>query len=282
MTHFILTRFNLKLWTKDKSNIPVQTEVWLNKRFDLFETYCLPSIINQTNQNFKWICLFDIDTPCAYKSKITEYIIRCPNFHPYYLNKKETINYLEYFKDCIKKLRGGDNDAIITTYLDNDDCLRCDYIESVQRLAYTASHKTIISFEYGLQYFINLGVVNHIPYPNNHFLTLIETADNLDFKTVWSINHYFLSSYRKDYNILTIRDKKEMWIEVIHNNNVDNDAKMTLKFYPILSPQCLHAYGLNINLNPIRSIIVFIFCFYPRFFRQIIRRIMNKIKYEAH
>lgn len=282
MTHFILTRFNLKLWTQDKNRVSVQTKDWLQKRFDLFERYCFPSIINQTEQNFSWICLFDIDTPPSFKIRIAEYTKQCPNFQPYFLNEEETVNYLDYFKNRIKERGGVDGNTIITTYLDNDDCLRCDYIESVQKLAQTEPHNTIISFEYGLQYFIDLNLVTHIPYPNNHFLTLIEAADNTDIKTVWSINHYYLSSYHQNYNIRKINNGKEMWIEVIHNNNVDNDVKLTLKCYPILSPHYLHAYGLNIIIKPIHSIIVFAFRFCPRFVRQIIRRLKDKFKNNVH
>lgn len=63
--HFILTRFNLRLWTKDKKQQPTRTSEWLEKRFQLFETFCLPSIKSQSVKNFKWIVLFDESTPAA-------------------------------------------------------------------------------------------------------------------------------------------------------------------------------------------------------------------------
>ena len=53
---FIITRFNLKLYAKDKENNPGLTSEWLSDRFVLFEQYCLPSIIKQTRQCFYWIC----------------------------------------------------------------------------------------------------------------------------------------------------------------------------------------------------------------------------------
>ena len=63
--HYILTRFNVDLynknntkWQKDKNGTNIDPEIWLENRFKLFETYCLPSIINQTSKNFKWIVLF--------------------------------------------------------------------------------------------------------------------------------------------------------------------------------------------------------------------------------
>ena len=54
--HFLITRFNLKKkgWETTKNNEKIQTEEWLRHRFELFEAYCLPSVINQSNQDFIW------------------------------------------------------------------------------------------------------------------------------------------------------------------------------------------------------------------------------------
>ncbi len=54
--HFLFTRFNLRneSWNSTKNANPVLTEEWLEKRFDLFERFCLPSVKAQINQNFRW------------------------------------------------------------------------------------------------------------------------------------------------------------------------------------------------------------------------------------
>ena len=39
LQHFILTRFNLLLWNKDKKGSKVRTIKWLEHRFALFEKY---------------------------------------------------------------------------------------------------------------------------------------------------------------------------------------------------------------------------------------------------
>ena len=63
--HFLLTRFNLKLkeWQTTKQGESVGSELWLTKRFELFRKYCLPSVKQQTNQNF-------IKTPIVFKNEI--------------------------------------------------------------------------------------------------------------------------------------------------------------------------------------------------------------------
>jgi len=54
MKHFLLTRFNLRNeeWITTRDGGAVLTEEWLIQRFELFENYCLPSVMNQKNKNF--------------------------------------------------------------------------------------------------------------------------------------------------------------------------------------------------------------------------------------
>lgn len=76
--HFLLTRFNLLLWRKDKEGNIVRSKAWLEHRFMLFEQYCLPSIANQTCKEFEWIVLFDSKTPDNFKEMIRELQANCP------------------------------------------------------------------------------------------------------------------------------------------------------------------------------------------------------------
>ena len=85
LQHFILTRFNLLLWNKDKKGSKVRTVKWLEHRFTLFEKYCLPSVKNQTCQDFEWIVLLDSSTPEKYKAKIADYQKECPQFIPVFV-----------------------------------------------------------------------------------------------------------------------------------------------------------------------------------------------------
>ena len=51
---------------KDKNGNIVNDLNWLKHRYYLFETFCFPSILSQTNKNFKWLVFFDKDTPSEY------------------------------------------------------------------------------------------------------------------------------------------------------------------------------------------------------------------------
>lgn len=52
--HYLLTRFNLALWIEDKNGAAIDREEWLKRRMALFETFCLPSVKNQS-------CEFQLD-----------------------------------------------------------------------------------------------------------------------------------------------------------------------------------------------------------------------------
>jgi hypothetical protein len=53
----------------DKNNNKILDESWTKHRFEIFEKYCLPWINNQTNNNFKWLFYFDINTKTPFKKK---------------------------------------------------------------------------------------------------------------------------------------------------------------------------------------------------------------------
>ena len=59
MKHFILTRFNIRLWNQDKFSQSVRSMDWLEQRFEVFEKFCLPSIVGQVCKDFEWIVLVD-------------------------------------------------------------------------------------------------------------------------------------------------------------------------------------------------------------------------------
>ncbi|MBP0576017.1 hypothetical protein J8J27_35390, partial [Mycobacterium tuberculosis] len=40
--------------------------------FDLFRTYCLPSVAAQTRQDFEWVIFFDEQTPDEFRRQIAE------------------------------------------------------------------------------------------------------------------------------------------------------------------------------------------------------------------
>lgn len=58
--HFLITRFNLRnpSWELTKNNETLLDDSWMSERIELFKNYCFPSVVNQTNKNFKWLLFF--------------------------------------------------------------------------------------------------------------------------------------------------------------------------------------------------------------------------------
>lgn len=241
---FIITRFNLRQWAKDKHNHTTQSEEWLRQRFELFETYCFPSIEKQTNKNFVWFCLFDEQTPLEYLRKIQGYTNVLQSFVPVFFDEKDSANVSGCISELISKHKN-ESQRLVTIRLDNDDALNVRFIDKVNEYASTASGTTILSFKYGIQYFTTSNLAAHIPFYNNHFLVMVNNEyDIAEWKErkvqhVLQFNHFETDNY--PYPFVCNDTDTDMWVEVIHATNVSNDCKMTLHQGPVQESSFLKA-----------------------------------------
>lgn len=154
--HFIITRFNLPLGKAgmvDKNNTATQDLKWLTTRYSLFDSFCFPSICNQTNKNF-YGCVFDSNTPEEFKSKNNKYHKLFENFIPIYLTEEEARNFLDIVNKEIQN-RSQNYDYILTTRMDNDDSLAYNAIESIQNFTQECNIPStyIINPLNGVQYY---------------------------------------------------------------------------------------------------------------------------------
>lgn len=230
--HYILTRFNLRAtdWTFTKNKEKVLTEEWLKERFDLFENFCFSSVKNQSNQNFKWLVFFDVNTPEFYKIKVEEFRKSYENFYPFFIDGMPN-----FLPEIVKNIKLMDNEKyIITSRLDNDDSIHEDYVKVIQRYFDQQNHLAIDLIDgYTLQIGekIRLGFQKHL---YNPFISLIEKKD--DFKTVWFRSRH--GSWKYEKNIIRVKNKR-LWLGIIHSKNKVNkfegygkvDAEIINKFH---------------------------------------------------
>ncbi len=294
--HFILTRFNLSLWQYDKHNRRIEGTKWLEKRLVLFESYCLPSVVGQSCQNFIWILLCDENTPLEYRERIKEYRKQCPQIELIQVEEGYAWNFPNIFSEVVTSMleaRGAnDGDVCITTQLDNDDAINKDYIDFIQRYilenkdvkgSWKKSTPLFLSFDYGLQYFTCLNMATRVKYPNNHFMTCVETVKRINTEqngdgvlfligTCFGYGSHFLLEKEFGMCVEHIVDKtKPMWCEVIHKDNVDNDVKMTLGTYVITDMNVLiNSFNICVTLSNNRI------GFFKRFIVQAYRRAREK------
>ena len=264
--HFILTRFNLLLWNKDKEGNKVRTKGWLKHRFALFEQYCLPSIQSQTCQNFEWIVLFDSTTPDRYKERIVEWQKECPHLIPVYVEPQNGRYFAEIFRqEVVKRLNA---QRVITTYLDNDDALSLRLVDDLQKRVEPLNNGTFINYVEGYQYFTDHKYVMQIHYPRNHFISVVEDGNPATIKTIYGYgSHYYIEKI-PGVRIENVKNLP-MWCEVIHERNMGNDAyflnaKMVreAKGFGFMFKDSSINYGTGIYL----------FRYLPRYFKTFIRR----------
>jgi len=240
MKHFLITRFNIRSenWKRTKSGLQTLSDDWLKDRFNLFESYCLPSVKQQSNQEFIWCVIFDEETPVKYINKIEALSAEYPKIHPLFVdgfNKLQTV--LSNFSES--KLNGNES-RLITTRLDNDDIIHKDFIETIQSLSIHLNN-TIIDLRSGLQLIDHSGQkdIRLIKLKFNPFITLVESIQG--FETIVSRNH----NYWRTFDRVVSYSEKPMWIQVVHKNNLVNMELSFLKKVSDFNPD-------DFSLQPIK------------------------------
>ena len=214
--HFLITRFNLrkKSWHTTRNNTQVLTDEWMSNRLQLFEKFCFASVKNQSNTNFTWFVFFDEETDDKYRVLIDRLAKEFVCFQPLYIAGMDA--FLPAIKTQISKRCT--QSYIITSRLDNDDCLSENYVKSVQE-QFDAQDFMAIDYIDGLTLQIEpevkLGKRTHL---HNPFISLIEKAD--DFQTVWTRERH--GEWSKVKQLQTIRHKV-LWMSIIHGENKAND-----------------------------------------------------------
>lgn len=213
--HFVITRFNLLVPPVEqaKGGTPILDESWMINRLALFEQYCFSSLKAQTNQQFTWLVFFDIHTPEKFREKINSFQSEFNNFIPIFIDGMEA--YLPSIKKEIADRLT--QPYLITSRLDNDDCLHQDFIKEVQT-EFDQQDFLAIDFVDGytlqIEPEVRLAYRSHV---HNPFISLIEKAD--DFVTVWSRKRHGQWSQVK--KLKSVRNKR-VWMSVIHIENATN------------------------------------------------------------
>ena len=267
--HFVLTRFNLRLWRNDKEGRSVRTLEWLENRFTLFEKYCLPSLANQTCKEFEWIVLFDIKTPDNYKERIQRCQEICHQLIPVFVAQEEGRDFRQVFKnEVVKRLEGK---RIITTYLDNDDALDIHFVEDLQKRVSNLSNGFFVFYLNGYQYFTEFGLLLRIRYRRNHFVSVVESADPVTIKTIYGFgSHYYINKI-PGAKIEYVKDTP-LWCEVIHKRNMGNDAYFFFGTKVIRDIEVLH-HNFAIDDSYSYGFGTYLFKFIPRYIKTFFRRI---------
>lgn len=276
VNHFILTRFNLLLWNKDKTGSPVRTIKWLEHRFALFERYCLPSVRSQSCKNFLWIVLFDSTTPDRFKDKIADYQKDCPQFVPVFVEPDNGRYFANIFQEEVRRrLPDSEIGRVVTTYLDNDDALNVKMVEDLQNRVEALHNGTFIFYTDGYQYFTDERYLMQIYYKKNHFVSVIEGGEKEQVKTIYGYgSHYYIDKI-KDVRIEYVSNEP-MWCHVVHEKNMGNDAYFLAARMIRDKDLFKKDFGLQEEIN--YGIGLYLKSFLPRYARTFARRLKIKVR----
>ncbi|MCF6280083.1 MAG: putative rhamnosyl transferase, partial [Flavobacteriaceae bacterium] len=194
-------------------NEKVLSNSWLKERFELFENFCFPSVINQTNLNFKWLVFFDINTPEEYKLKIEEYRLLSDNFQPFYIDGMDS--FLPSITQKINEITT--TEYVITSRLDNDDSLHKEYVATIQNTFDFQDYLAVDVVDgYGMQTGFEQMRIGKMRHLYNPYISLIEKREGC--KSVWSKGHTY---WKYEKNIIRIKNKR-LWLTIIHEKNKSN------------------------------------------------------------
>lgn len=222
MKTILLTRYNLPASFKSGRKIDASTEDWLEHRTELFNKLCLPSVTNQSSNDFTWYIGYAKSTP-------SKYIQNLPDFaEPIFANSVN--EYKEAVRNKVSSAR-----KLLSLRLDNDDTIEKSYIQIYQKFARACLKNIeymkmpiVLRYPHGLNHHISSNQFYKYRYPTCSFLGLLEAkhghaqSKGKDYKLAINYNH---TQIHKQFPCISIETGRPMWLINIHSNNVGNTLK---------------------------------------------------------
>ncbi|SPJ25030.1 glycosyltransferase [Palleronia abyssalis] len=104
----------------------------LQRRFRLFETFCLPSLKGQTDQDFTCILLVGSNLPAPWKSRLSDLIADTPSIR---VIEAKPQHHYSGIKAAFQAVSPDDCTHRITFRFDDDDALDNDFVARLKRTA---------------------------------------------------------------------------------------------------------------------------------------------------
>ena len=184
----------------------------MEQRLDLFERYCLPTVMAQSNANFTWMLYFDRNTPERHLQRVRQGLSGASNC---------VIKLCEvYGSETVQADLAADLDKtrkwLVTSRLDNDDGLHCDFIRLVQQQVRVGTVEA-------LDLPVGIVLANDVPFVSkqgsNAFISLSEPLEGM--RTVLVMRHKEMG---RRYTIRTIKSGPA-WLQTVHGSNVSNKVR---------------------------------------------------------
>lgn len=208
--HLILTRFNvpskIPIFQKDQYARPVCDSAWMDHRFEIFERYCLPSMREQSCQNFEWCVFLDPLTEDRYKHRILSLQKSYPKLTPVFLNKTTIRKSAQVF--------AGSAPYLISTRLDSDDALHREAVALIQS-RFCAQDFEFVNLEKGYRYDVEQNLLYAHEDNLGHFMSLIEKNEG-EIRSVYLASHHEVNQWGRVQQVSGGR----YWLETCHERTM--------------------------------------------------------------
>jgi len=141
LKHFVFTNFG----------IGIKDELWLSYRLEIFANTVLPSLANQSNRGFEWVIFIDEVLPILHRTRL-EALLKGTGLNARTL---QVADYSMVSREIIRLIKDVDAATLITSRIDDDDCIHESVIDLIQSEATSEnniSEVLLISLKNGLEF----------------------------------------------------------------------------------------------------------------------------------
>jgi len=144
-------------------------ETRMARRFFLFEALTLPSLLAQTDRNFKTILMSSDVMPDVYKDRLTSLAARLPGAEVIFSDNRRGDR--AFRRTMLDSLGPASTGTAVHFRLDDDDALAATYIARLRQLSQTVPASTHITFPTGMSLFPKDGnTPEGVSMVHSHFL----------------------------------------------------------------------------------------------------------------
>jgi len=231
--HLLLTRYNIEFHWKYPDGKTGLDPAYLMPRGELFRRFSVPSVQSQTSKDFDWLVLFHPDTPPVHYEFLegTATVILARN-----LREATAIITRDH-------LRPG---CILSTRMDNDDCIAPDFIAATRKTANQELEKRsywsrdfVVTPQRGAVASLNDRVWRPQFRRSPSYISLL--WNDRPGKSWRSPLHVHHGNHR--YRLVRVEHKGPLWLSVVHGQNLrrrwkpdpaDKDLATAALYFPSL------------------------------------------------
>ncbi|MCU0420156.1 MAG: putative rhamnosyl transferase [Cyclobacteriaceae bacterium] len=253
LAHVLVTQFNLKRVTGAKSTTDEEWITWTHDRLRLFKTYCLPSVLGQTQQDFLWFLFFDSTTPARFDAELAALRqIPC-------VRLRFCAGIDDFDKRYASQIRAevpAHVPWLVSTRLDNDDVLHREAVALIRRTL-ILQHGYMVSLAHGYVWDITRQKMARYYYPKSPFLTRVErnTAEATGIfhklHTQWPqlqfslMNEVFIRLKWRPVPPFNFVLTGPAWIQLVHGNNISNNFFRGVPVCRVVDLRSFQVDGVN-------------------------------------